>query len=71
MTYVCKRNGTVDLFAAMNITTGEVLRDTRRRHAGAEVLAFFKWIDIHVPCELDVHVVLDNLSAHKSEPVRT
>lgn len=54
----------------MNIATGEVLHDTRRRHAGADVLAFFKWIGLHVPADLDVHVVLDNLSAHKSEPVR-
>ena len=35
------------------------------------MLAFFKWIDLHTPRELDVHIVLDNLSAHKSEPVRT
>jgi len=71
MTHDYKRNGTIDLFAAMNIATGEVLHDTRRRHAGSDVLAFFKLIDLHVPRHLDVHVVLDNLSAHKSEPVRT
>lgn len=71
MTHDYKRHGTVDLFAAMNIATGEVLHDTRRRHAGDDVLAFFKVIDVNVPRHLDVHVVLDNLSAHKSEPVRT
>lgn len=71
MTHDYKRNGTVDLFAAMNVATGEVLHDTRRRHAGDDVLAFFKLIDLHVPGHLDVHVVLDNLSAHKSAPVRT
>lgn len=70
MTHDYRRHGTVDLFAAMNIATGEVLHDTRRSHAGVDVLAFFKWIDLHVPRDLDVHVVLDNLSAHKSEPVR-
>jgi transposase len=69
MTHDYRRNGTVDLFAALNIATGEVLHDTRRRHAGNDVLAFFKLIDLHVPRHLDVHVVLDNLSAHKSEPV--
>ena len=69
MTHDYKRNGTTDLFAAMNIATGEVLHDTRRRHAGDDVLAFFKLIDLHVPDgHLDVHVVLDNLSAHKSAP---
>lgn len=70
MTHDYKRHGTIDLFAAMNIATGEVLHATRRAHAGTDVLAFFKWIDLHVPRHLDVHVVLDNLSAHKSEPVR-
>lgn len=71
MTHDYRRHGTVDLFAAMNIATGEVLHSTRKRHTGADVLAFFKWIDLHVPAELDVHVVLDNLSAHMSEPLRT
>lgn len=70
MTHDYKRNGVIDLFAALNIGTGEVLTDTRKRHAGTDVLAFFKWIDLHVDRKLDVHVVLDNLSAHKSEPVR-
>ena len=70
MTHDYKRNGTVDLFAAMNLATGEVLHDTRSRHAGADVLAFFKTIDRSVEAGLDIHVVLDNLSAHKSAPVR-
>lgn len=69
MTHDYKRNGTTDLFAAMNVVTGEVLHDTRRRHAGVDVLAFFKSIDLHVERHLDIHVVLDNLSAHKSTPV--
>jgi len=70
MTHDYKRNGTVDLLAAMNVGTSEVLHDTRRRHAGTDVLAFFKWTDLHVDAEVDIHVVLDNLSAHKCQPVR-
>jgi len=70
MTHDYKRNGTTDLFAAMNIGTGEVLHETRKRHAGDDVLAFFKQIDKATPRHLQIHVVLDNLSAHKSEPVR-
>lgn len=66
-----KRHGTIDLFAAMSLATGGVFHDTQHRHAGSDVLAFFKWIDIHVPRQLDVYVVLDNLSAHKSVRVRT
>jgi transposase len=71
MTHDYKRNGTVDLFAAMNVATGKVLYDTRKRHTGADVLAFFKLIDLHVPKDLAVHVVLDNLSAHMSAEVTT
>lgn len=70
MTHDYRRNGTLDLFAAMNVGTGEIIHDTRSRHAGRDVLAFFKLIDLHVPKDLELHVVLDNLSAHKSPPVR-
>ena len=33
------------------------------------MLAFFKLIDLHVPKDLDIHVVLDNLSAHRAPEV--
>jgi transposase len=70
MTYDYKRNGTIDLFAAMNVATGEVLTDLRTGHTGADVLRFFKQIDSSVPRELDVHVVLDNLSAHSTPEIQ-
>lgn len=66
MTHDCKRHGTIDLFAAMDLTTGEVLTDFRHGHAGADVLRFFKQIDKSVPRGLGVHVILDNLSAHSA-----
>ena len=66
MTHDYKRNGTTDLFAAMNVATGEVLYDTRKSHTAKDVLAFFKLIDLHVAKDLEIHVVLDNLSAHKA-----
>ena len=69
MTHDYKRNGTTDLFAALNVGTGEVLTATRKSHKSTDVLAFFKWIDLHVPRDLEIHVVLDNLSAHKAPPV--
>ncbi|UGQ56170.1 IS630 family transposase [Rhodococcus pyridinivorans] len=70
MTHDYKRNGTIDLFAAMNIATGEVLTDLRKGHAGADVLRFFKQIDATVPRGLGVHVVLDNLSTHKTPEIQ-
>jgi transposase len=69
MTHDYKRHGTTDLFAALNVATGEVLYDCRKRHTGSDVLAFFKLIDLHVPRDLEVHVVLDNLSAHMGPEV--
>ena len=68
-THDYKRNGTTDLFAALNIATGEVITQCRKQHTAADVLAFFKKIDKSVPRRLDVHVVLDNLSAHKGPEV--
>ena len=49
MTHDYKRNGTIDLFAALNIGTGEVITDCRKRHTSADVLAFFKQVDRAVP----------------------
>jgi transposase len=69
MTHDYKRHGTTDLFAAMNVATGEVLYDCRPHHTGKDVLAFFRLIDLHVPRDLEVHVVLDNLSAHMGPEV--
>jgi len=67
-TYV--RNGTTALFAALDVATGKVIGQCRRRHRAAEFLRFLKQIDAHVPAELDVHVVLDNLSTHKTASVQ-
>jgi transposase len=69
MTHDYKRHGTTDLFAALNIATGEVLYDTRKQHTANDVLAFFKLIDLHVPTDHDIHVILDNLSAHGAPEV--
>ena len=70
MTHDYKRNGTTDLFAALNVQTGEVTHALRARHTGRDVLAFLQQIDKTVPRDLDIHVVLDNLSAHKAPEVR-
>jgi transposase len=71
MTHDYKRHGTVDLFAALNIATGEVLTHCRQAHAATDVLRFFQQIDAAVPRGLAVHVVLDNLSAHSAPEVTT
>ncbi len=71
MTHDYKRNGTTDLFAALDAATGQVLTTCRRRHAHDDFLAFLRLIDRTVPRDLDVHLVLDNLSVHKHADVTT
>lgn len=62
-------NGTTDLFDALDVATCEVLYDCRKGHKATDVLRFFKLIDLHVPRPLEIHVVLDNLSAQKAPEV--
>jgi len=59
-----KKNGTVDLFAALNILDGTVVTQFHNRHRHQEFLAFLRVIDDTAPPALDVHIILDNLSAH-------
>ena len=65
-----QRNGTCDLFAALEIATGRVITDIRARHTSADFVAFLNKINRDVPKTLDVHIILDNLSAHKAPPVQ-
>ncbi len=63
------RNGTLDLFAALNIATGEVLARCKPQHRAQDFVAFLREIDASVEPALEVHVVLDNLSAHRAPVV--
>jgi hypothetical protein len=60
------RHGVTDLFAALNLATGQVVHQTRPRHRAIEFRAFLDTIDDAVPDGLDVHVVLDNSRTHKT-----
>ena len=64
------RNGITSLFAAFNITDGTVISEIRRRHRAVEYIKFLTAIDKAVPDELDVHLVVDNLSTHKTPAVK-
>ncbi len=69
-THDYQRNGTLDLFAALNIATGTVITDIRKTHTSDDFIAFLNKVNRNVPAELDVHVILDNLSAHKTPKVQ-
>ena len=63
------RNGTLDLFAALNVATGEVLARCKQQHRAQDFVAFLREIEASVAPALEVHVVLDNLSAHRAPVV--
>jgi transposase len=63
------RNGTLDLFAALNVATGEVLARCKQQHRAQDFVAFLREIEASVEPALEVHVVLDNLSAHRAPTV--
>jgi transposase/transposase-like protein len=63
------RNGTLDLFAALNVATGEVLARCKPQHRAQDFVAFLREIEGSVAPALEVHVVLDHLSAHRAPAV--
>lgn len=63
------RHGTLSLYAAFNTKTGEVLGKTAERHTSAEFVAFLTDIVAHQPRGKEIHVIADNLSAHKTKAV--
>lgn len=69
-THDYERNGTCDLFAALDMASGKVIADVRSRHTSEDFVAFLGLIDRNVPNDLDVHIILDNLSAHKAPTVK-
>jgi transposase len=70
-THDYRRHGTTSLFAALNAATGIVIGETRRRHRAVEFRHFLSTVEAAVPSHLDVHVIMDNLSTHKSPTVKT
>ena len=65
-TYDYKRHGTTSLFAALDVATGKVIGELHRRHRSIEFRNFLDRIDAEVLTNLEVHLVLDNYSTHKT-----
>jgi transposase len=63
------RHGTLSLYAAFNTKTGEVLGKTAERHTSAEFVAFLTDLVVNQPRGKEMHVIADNLSAHKTKRV--
>jgi transposase len=64
------RNGTTNLYAALDVASGQVISEMTPRHRAEEFRRFLNLIDSSVPADLDVHVVLDNSSTHKTPAIQ-
>src|SRR5271157_1547114 len=64
------RHGTLSLYAALNTATGRVHGKTAARHTSREFVAFLQEVVSLCPPRQQIHIILDNLSAHKTQAVR-
>jgi hypothetical protein len=64
------RHGTTSLFAALDIKTGTVIGRCLPRHRAAEFRRFLDAVEVAVPSDLDVHLVMDNAGIHKTKLIR-
>jgi transposase len=63
------RHGTLSLYAAFNTKTGEVIGKTAERHTAEQFVAFLTDLVVTQPRGREIHVIADNLSAHKTNRV--
>ena len=69
-THDYKRHGTTTLFAALNAKTSEVITQVHQRHRSTQFREFLDLVDASVPASLDVHIIMDNYSTHKTPLIR-
>ena len=63
------RHGTRSLYAALDVKTGNVQGKTAKRHTSSEFIAFLSELVSRARWAKEIHIVLDNLSAHKTKAV--
>ena len=69
-THDYKRHGTTTLFAALDTATGAIIGTCMKRHRAREFRTFLDEVERNVPADLDIHVVMDNASSHKTKLIR-
>jgi transposase len=69
-THDYKRAGTSSLYAALDLATGKVIGRLHARHRAIEFKQFLQTLDGEIPADLDVHLVLDNSSTHKTPAIQ-
>ena len=65
-THDYRRHGTTNLYAALDVASGQIIADMTDRHRAIEFRKFLNQINREIPDGLDIHIVLDNVSTHKS-----
>jgi transposase len=65
------RHGTLSLYAALNTQSGEVIGQTAPRHTSDDFITFLTTVVSTQPRRRPIHLILDNLSTHKTQKVRT
>lgn len=65
-----KRHGTITLFAALDVATGQLVHDCLPRHRHQEFLRFMGRVERSVEPDLDIHVIVDNYATHKHPKVK-
>jgi transposase len=63
------RHGTLSLYAALNTTTGEIIGQTVPRHTSAAFVEFLTDLVAAQRRGREIHVIVDNLAAHKTKGV--
>jgi transposase len=69
-THDYRRYGTTNLYAALDLASGNVIADLTARHRAEEFRRFLNLIDKTVPAHLNVHAVVDNSSTHKTPAIQ-
>ncbi len=69
-THDYKRHGTTSLFAALDVKAGTIIGKCMPRHRAAEFRRFLDTVEDNVPGHLEIHVVMDNASSHKTKLIR-
>ena len=69
-THDYKRHGTTSLFAALDVKAGTIIGKCMPRHRAQEFRRFLDTVEKHVPADLDIHIVMDNASSHKTKLIR-
>ncbi len=70
LTHDYTRHGTTTLYAALCLLDGKVIGQCLPRHRSREFLRFLTTLDQQTPADLDLHLIVDNSSTHKSPPVK-